>query len=63
MVDAQAQESGFLPAAAAALPFGSQVEFTYRDGRTVRGIIKDTQGATWGGLQRRRDDPAFYPVE
>ena len=46
-VDAQAQPGGILPAAAAALPVGSLLEITYRDGNTVEGIIKDTQGATW----------------
>ena len=44
-VDEQ-QQRGILPAAAA-LPVGSQVEITYRDGSTVQGIIRDTQGATW----------------
>ncbi len=34
-------------AALAALPVGFQVEITYRDGSTVQGTIKDTQGATW----------------
>ena len=46
-VDAQAQQGGILPAAAAALPVGSLLEITYRDGSTVQGIISDTQGATW----------------
>ena len=46
-VDAQARPGGILPAAAAALPVGSLLEITYRDGNTVEGIIKDTQGATW----------------
>ena len=46
-VDVQAQQGGILPAAAAALPVGSLLEITSRDGNTVEGIIKDTQGATW----------------
>lgn len=46
-VDAQAQQGGILPAAAAALPVGSLLEITYSDGNMVEGIIKDTQGATW----------------
>ena len=41
------QQGSILPAAAAALPVGSQVEINYRDGRTVQGIISDTQGTTW----------------
>ena len=46
-VDEQPQQGGIPPAAAAALPFGAQVELTYRDGSKVQGIIKDTQGAKW----------------
>ena len=46
-VDAQAQQGGILPAAAAALPVGSLLEITYRDGSTTEGVIADTQGATW----------------
>ena len=47
-MDAQAQQGGILPAAAA-LPVGSLLEITYRNGNTVEGIIKDSQGATWTG--------------
>ena len=46
-VDVQAQQGSILPDAAAALPVGSLLEITYRDGSTTEGVIADTQGATW----------------
>ena len=41
------QQRGILPAAATALPVGSELEITFRDGRTVQGMVGFTRGATW----------------
>ena len=41
------QQRDILPDAAAALPVSSQMEITFRDGRTVQGTVGYTQGATW----------------
>ena len=40
-------QRGILLDAAAALPVGSQVEITFRYGRTVQGMVGFTQAKTW----------------
>ena len=46
MVD-DPQQRGILRDAAATLPVGSQVDITFRDGRTVQGMVGFTQATTW----------------